>query len=38
MYDWDTYQQTCYRMYIEEGRSLETIMGHLKAAHRFTPR
>ncbi|PNY28697.1 D-lactate dehydrogenase [Tolypocladium capitatum] len=37
VYDWDAHQQTCYRLYIEEGRSLEDIMEHMKSVHRFAP-
>ncbi|PHH68940.1 hypothetical protein CDD83_5875 [Cordyceps sp. RAO-2017] len=37
VYDWDRHQQTCYRLYIEEGRSLEHIMAHMKTAHDFAP-
>ncbi|KND91375.1 hypothetical protein TOPH_03955 [Tolypocladium ophioglossoides CBS 100239] len=37
VYDWDAHQQTCYRLYIEEGRSLEDIMEHMKRVHRFAP-
>lgn len=38
VYDWDTHQKTCYRLYIEEGRSLEDIMEHMKNVHKFCPR
>ncbi len=38
VYDWDAHHQTCYRLYIEEGKSLEEIMDHMRTAHRFTPR
>ncbi|KAH8718229.1 hypothetical protein HC256_002880 [Beauveria bassiana] len=37
VYDWDTHQETCYQLYIQEGRSLEDIMEYLKAAHEFCP-
>ncbi|KID89844.1 hypothetical protein MGU_03249 [Metarhizium guizhouense ARSEF 977] len=37
VYDWDAHQQTCYRLYIDEGRSLEDIMDHMKTVHKFTP-
>lgn len=38
VYDWDAHQETCYQLYIQEGRSLEDIMDHLKTAHQFCPR
>lgn len=38
VYEWDAYQETCYRIYIEEGRSLEDIMEHMKKVHKFAPR
>ncbi|QUC18121.1 uncharacterized protein UV8b_02362 [Ustilaginoidea virens] len=37
VYDWDAHQQTCYRLYIQEGKSLEDIMEHMKNFHQFTP-
>ncbi|TWU75247.1 hypothetical protein ED733_005837 [Metarhizium rileyi] len=36
-YDWDVHRQTCYRLYIDEGRSLEDIMNHMKTVYKFTP-
>ncbi|KAH7320015.1 hypothetical protein B0I35DRAFT_408741 [Stachybotrys elegans] len=37
VYDWEAHQQTCYQLYIKEGRSLEEIMDHMKRVHSFTP-
>ena len=38
-YDWsDGKEQLCYRLYIEEKRSLEDIMELLKKEHNFAPR
>ncbi|KAI5467411.1 hypothetical protein BGZ63DRAFT_346248 [Mariannaea sp. PMI_226] len=37
VYDWDVHQKTCYQLYIDEGRSLEDIMDHLRSVHKFTP-
>jgi hypothetical protein len=38
VYDWDNAkEETCYRMYIEEKRSLEEIMEYYKNQN-FTPR
>jgi hypothetical protein len=37
-YDWDSYQQICYQLYIDENKSLEDIMEYLRTRHKFTPR
>ncbi|KAG6019577.1 hypothetical protein E4U41_003167 [Claviceps citrina] len=37
VYEWDEHQQTCYRLYIEEGMSLEDIRLHMKTVYNFTP-
>jgi hypothetical protein len=38
VYDWDSgKEEICYRMYIEEKRSLEEIMDYFKNQN-FTPR
>lgn len=31
VYDWENKEEPCYRMYIEEKKSLEDIMDHFKA-------
>ncbi|KAL6904558.1 hypothetical protein GGI43DRAFT_397543 [Trichoderma evansii] len=36
-YDWDSHKETCHRLYIREGWSLERIMAYLKADFDFTP-
>lgn len=38
VYDWDGKEETCYRMYIEEKKSLEDIMEYMKTEHNFAPR
>ena len=38
VYDWDNKEDICYRMYIEEKKSLEEIMEYMKEEHKFTPR
>jgi hypothetical protein len=38
VYDWDEHEKTCYRLYIDERKSLEDIMEHLRVHHKFTPR
>ena len=38
VYDWENKEEICYRMYIEEKKSLEEIMEYLKEEHKFAPR
>lgn len=38
VYDWENKEEICYRMYIEEKKSLEEIMDYMKEHHKFTPR
>jgi hypothetical protein len=38
VYDWENKEDVCYRMYIEEKKSLEEIMEHLKEDSGFAPR
>jgi hypothetical protein len=38
VYDWENKEEVCYRMYIEEKKSLEEIMEHLKEESGFAPR
>ncbi|KAI6251013.1 hypothetical protein HI914_00948 [Erysiphe necator] len=37
VYDWGNKEEMCYRMYIEEKRSLEDIMEYMKENHKFNP-
>ncbi|KAI9824632.1 MAG: hypothetical protein M1832_001722 [Thelocarpon impressellum] len=37
VYDWDGKEDVCYRMYIEDKRSLEDIMDYMKTEHNFAP-
>ncbi|ORY57735.1 uncharacterized protein BCR38DRAFT_79413 [Pseudomassariella vexata] len=37
VYDWDKHEQLCYRLYIDERKSLEEIMDHLRVHHKFAP-
>ncbi|KAI9753959.1 MAG: Vacuolar protein sorting-associated protein 62 [Chaenotheca gracillima] len=37
VYDWEGKEDMCYRMYIEEKRSLEDIMEYMKNEHNFAP-
>ncbi|KAL8381346.1 hypothetical protein RB595_005556 [Gaeumannomyces hyphopodioides] len=36
-YDWDVHRETCYRVYVEERRSMDELMEHMKLHHGFTP-
>jgi len=38
VYDWENKEEICYRMYIEEKKSLEEIMEFMKEEHKFAPR
>lgn len=38
VYDWENKEEVCYRMYIEEKKSLEDIMDYMKEHHKFAPR
>jgi hypothetical protein len=38
VYDWENKEEMCYRMYIEEKKSLEEIMEYMKEHHKFAPR
>lgn len=38
VYEWDEHQQTCHRLYVEEGKSLKEIRDHMKTVYKFTPR
>ncbi len=38
VYDWENKEEICYRMYIEEKKSLEEIMDFMKEHHKFAPR
>ncbi|TAQ86197.1 D-lactate dehydrogenase (cytochrome) [Chlorociboria aeruginascens] len=37
VYDWENKEDICYRMYIEEKKSLEEIMDYMKEHHKFAP-
>ena len=38
VYDWENKEELCYRLYIEEKKSLEEIMEYMKEEHKFSPR
>jgi hypothetical protein len=38
VYDWENKEDICYRMYIDEKKSLEEIMDFMKEEHKFAPR
>ncbi|KAG4443950.1 hypothetical protein IFR05_000590 [Cadophora sp. M221] len=37
VYDWENKEDICYRMYIDEKKSLEEIMDFMKEEHKFAP-
>ncbi|KAK5161521.1 hypothetical protein LTR04_004285 [Oleoguttula sp. CCFEE 6159] len=37
VYDWDDKEQEVYRMYVEERKSLDEVMEHLRSTKGFTP-
>lgn len=37
-YDWEPYKDTCYRLYVEEKKSLRQVHKILAENHSFTPR
>lgn len=38
VYDWENKEGICYKMYIEEKKSLEDIMAYMKDQFKFAPR
>jgi hypothetical protein len=38
VYDWENKEEECYRMYIEDKKSLEEIMDFMKERYKFAPR
>ena len=38
VYNWSEHEATCYRLYIDEKKSLEEIMLYMREKHAFTPR
>lgn len=38
VYQWEPHKDVCYQLYINERRSLEDIMVHMKNVYQFTPR
>lgn len=38
VYDWDSKEAACYRLYFEENRSLDEVIRYMKDFHNFTPR
>lgn len=37
-YDWEPYKDTCYRLYVEEKKSLRELLKILNEEHNFSPR
>ena len=38
VYNWDAHEPKCYRLYIDEKKSLEEIMYIMRLEDNFTPR
>lgn len=38
VYEWEAHKETCYRLYIEEKKSLEDIIEYMRVQHNFKPR
>lgn len=38
VYRWEQHRQTCYRLYVEENKSLEEVVEYMRVHHNFTPR
>lgn len=38
VYNWDAHEPKCYRLYIDEKKSLEEIMDIMRIEDNFTPR
>jgi len=38
VYEWDLQEGECYRLYVEEKKSLDEVMRQMKEVHGFSPR
>ena len=38
VYEWDSKEAECYRLYVEEKKSLDEVMQQMKELHGFSPR
>lgn len=38
VYNWDPHREVCYRLYVEEKRSLDEIVEYMREHYDFTPR
>ncbi|KAL2165575.1 hypothetical protein VTH06DRAFT_878 [Thermothelomyces fergusii] len=36
-YSWEEHRETCYRLYVEENRSLDEVVQYMREHHGFTP-
>jgi hypothetical protein len=37
-YKWEQHRQTCYRLYVEEKKSLDELVAYMREHHGFGPR
>jgi len=38
VYEWAPHKEVCYRLYVEEKRTLEDIVEYMREHHSFAPR
>lgn len=38
VYRWDQHREICYRLYVEENRSLDYVVQYMREHHDFGPR
>lgn len=38
VYEWEDKEAECYQLYVEERKSLDEVMQHMKDVHNFNPR
>jgi hypothetical protein len=38
VYRWRLYRDICYRLYVEENKSLDEVIQYMREEHNFTPR
>lgn len=38
VYDWDDKEAECYALYVEDRKSLDEVMQHMKEVRNFNPR
>lgn len=38
VYRWEQHRLTCYRLYVEENRTIQEVVDYMRVHHDFTPR